>query len=383
MKTFPTLYKLTSTGAIQMWSIGVEGNVIVTDFGQKDGKIQHAEETIKDGKNIGRSNETTPAEQALAEATSKWEGKVKKGYVEELGRAAAGEKDIDGGYDCMLAHKFADHGHKIVYPAGEQPKLNGHRCEAIIENGVATLWSRTRKPILSCPHIIKELQTLYPTGYHKRDGELYNHAYKDNFEELASLIRQEVPAPNCTEIQYHMYDAPIEGLGFQDRFEHLKTEVHCHEMVNGMFKYLKVVETIIAKDEYDMMFAFDHFLAQGYEGAMARNLKGPYVGKRSYDLQKIKKFLDDDYKITTIEEGRGSYAGCGIFVCRIPTAIHPAPCVCVECAFRVKMRGPKERLKDFINDHSSWQGKTLVVKYQYISKYGIPIFPVGERFSDK
>src|SRR5271165_992689 len=101
MKTFPTLYKRTSTGAIQMWSIGVEGNIIVTDFGQKDGKIQHAEETIKLGKNIGRANETTPSEQALAEAASKWEGKVKKGYVEEIDRAAAGEKDIDGGYDCM------------------------------------------------------------------------------------------------------------------------------------------------------------------------------------------------------------------------------------------------------------------------------------------
>jgi len=372
MKTFPTLYKLTSEGKIQMWSIGVEGNVIVTDFGQLAGKIQHAEEPIKEGKNIGRSNETTPEEQALSEAASKWEGKVKKGYVEDLKRATAGEKDMAGGYDCMLAHKFADHGHKIGYPAYEQPKLNGHRCEGIIEDGVATLWSRTRKPILSCPHIIKELQLLYPTGYHKTDGELYNHDYKDKFEDLASLISQKVPAANCTEIQYHMYDAPTDG-GFADRIEKLTNQVHCYELVHGMFKYLKVVETIIVKDEFDLIFAFEHFLKQGYEGAMARNANGPYVGKRSYDLQKVKEFLDDDYPIVGIKEGRGSYAGCGIFICSTPA----------HGTFDVKMRGPKERLKEFLADDSLWKNKVLVVKYQYISKYGIPIFPVGERFSDK
>lgn len=377
MKTLPTLYKLTSTGAIQLWTIAVDGNKIIVRHGQKDGKIQVGEEIIKEGKNVGRSNETTPAEQALAEATAKWEGKVKKGYVEDISRAAAGEKDIDGGYDCMLAHKFADHGHKIVYPAYEQPKLNGHRCEAIIDNGVATLWSRTRKPILSCPHIIEELQALYPTGYHEKDGELYNHAYKDKFEELASLIRQEVPAANCTEVQYHMYDNPTVDGGFEDRIEVLANEIHTYEKKNGLFKYLKLVDTVLVEDEEQMMATFDSFLALGYEGGMARNAKGEYKGKRSYDLQKIKEFLDDDFQIVGIKEGRGSYVGCGIFVCHSPTAPKG------EDTFDVKMRGPKERLKDFLQDEKLWKGKALVVKYQYISKYGIPIFPVGERFSDK
>jgi DNA ligase-1 len=372
MKTFPTLYKLTSTGAIQMWSIGVEGNAIITHFGQKDGKIQRGEEFIKAGKNIGRSNETTPEEQALAEATSKWEAKVKKGYVEQIKRAAAGEKDIDGGYDCMLAHKFADHGHKIVYPAYAQPKLNGHRCTAIVSDGKATLWSRTRKPIKSCPHIVAELEKVYDEGFHKLDGELYNHAYKDKFEDLASLIRQEVPAANCTEVQYHLYDKAIDKP-FSERQSELRLNLHGYQKAHGLLTYLKFVETVPVDNEDKMMEVFEHFLKNGYEGAMARNAKGKYVGKRSYDLQKIKEFLDEDYNIVSIEEGSGSYAGCGIFVCETAEG-NP---------FSVKMRGPKERLKEFLNDSKLWEGKKLVVKYQYISKYGIPIFPVGERFSDK
>ena len=383
MKTLPTLYKKTSTGAIQMWTIGVDKNVIVVHFGQQGGKIQRTEEVIKDGKNIGRSNETTPAEQALAEATSKWEGKVKKGYVEDVARANAGEKDIDGGYDCMLAHKFADHGHKIKYPAYTQPKLNGHRCLAIIDNGVATLWSRTRKPITSCPHIIDELQKLYPTGVHQKDGELYNHDYKDKFEELASLIRQEVPAKNCTEIQYHLYDSPSTPGGFAERIEQLRGEIHCYEKSKALLKYVKFVETVLVSNEDEMMYTFDHFLENGYEGSMARNAVGAYLGKRSYDLQKVKEFLDDDFPIVGIKEGRGGYAGCGIFICKAITVGHSMPCMCKDCTFDVKMRGPKERLKDFLSDSKLWKNKLLVVKYQYISKYGIPIFPVGERFSDK
>lgn len=370
MKTLPSLFKLTSTGAVQTWSIGVEQNVIIVLHGQKDGKIQRTEETIKEGKNIGKANATTPAEQALSEALSKWEGKIKKGYVEDLSRATNGENDIEGGFQPMLAHKFADHGHKIKYPAYQQPKLNGHRCLATIKDGVCTLWSRTRKPITSMPHIVKELQDVYPTGNHELDGELYNHSYKDSFEHIASLIRQETPKPNCTDVEYHLYDQRSEG-GFAARAEDLRLTLHCYEKAKAGLKYLKFVSTVPVGDEDHMITTFERFLSEGYEGGMARNANSPYVGKRSYDLQKIKEFQDDEFPIVGIEEGRGSYAGCGIFICKAKNGEH----------FSVKMRGPKEQLKSFLDDPSTWKGKQLTVKYQYISVYGIPIFPVGERFA--
>ncbi len=378
MITLPTLFKKASTGKIQTWTIGVDKNDIVVNHGQQGGKIQRKVETIKVGKNIGKSNETTPAEQALAEATSRWEGKIKSGYVEDVNRAEAGEKDIDGGYDCMLAHKYADHGHKIVFPAYEQPKLNGHRCLAIVDNGVATLWSRTRKPITSMPHIVKELQDVYPKGYHEIDGELYNHAYKDGFEHITHLIRQEVPLPDHADVEYHVYDKRMES-GFGARIERLGTELHTYEKKHGNLKHLKLVQTILIKDEDEMMEVFDQFLALGYEGGMARNADGLYESKRSYNLQKIKEFQDDNYPIVDCFEGKGTYAKCGIFRCLIPTAPHK-DCLCNECTFKVKMRGPQERLKEFLKNPKLWKGKELVVKYQYISVYGCPIFPVGERF---
>ena len=131
-----------------MWRIETIDNTIVTEYGQLDGKLQETRDTLTQGKNIGRSNETTPAEQACAEALARWEGKVKKGYVENLDDAQAGKVNtevITGGILPMLAHPYSKQGHKIKFAAYIQPKIDGHRaiCMKLTEDGPWTLWSRT------------------------------------------------------------------------------------------------------------------------------------------------------------------------------------------------------------------------------------------------
>src|SRR5271170_7156822 len=101
MKTFPILYKKTSTGAIQMWKISSipqhiscgEASIIVTEHGQVDGKIQTTKDLITEGKNIGKKNATDAYQQAEAEAQAKWEKQKKKGYVESIEAAQAEELD--------------------------------------------------------------------------------------------------------------------------------------------------------------------------------------------------------------------------------------------------------------------------------------------------
>ena len=132
-KTFPTLFKKTSTGADQCWSIEAVGNTIISRWGQVGGAQQSTTDTISEGKNGGRANATTPEEQAMLEAQAQWQRKLKRGYVQDLASAQAGKVDavIEGGIFPMLSHKFRDHGSKILYPAYAQPKLDGHRCIAM------------------------------------------------------------------------------------------------------------------------------------------------------------------------------------------------------------------------------------------------------------
>jgi DNA ligase 1 len=374
------LYKKTSTGALQFWRIAVKDNVIITTWGQVGGKEQETRDVVKQGKNTGKKNETTPAQQAEAEALSQWEKKLKKGYVRTQAEAQAGTVDeiIEGGISPMLAHRFDEQGHKIVYPALAQPKFDGHRCIAVAEGGEVSLWSRTRKPITGVPHILRELEALLERARIKDaiiDGELYNHDYRTRFEELTSFIRQVEPKPGHEVVQYHIYDlvdvkatVPV-GRDQKTRLLLLRELMLARRSEPSLVE----VETREVADEDELTLAFEGFLAQGYEGLMVRNAAGLYVNKRSYDLQKVKEFADAEFPIIGVEEGRGKLAGHAIFVCKTADNVQ----------FRVKLKGETAALKGYFDNPTLVIGRMLTVKYQGLTaKSTVPRFPVGVRIRE-
>lgn len=83
-----TLYKLDSKGKVRSWQIEVIFSgyfpKIVTTAGLLDGGKTTTEIVITEGKNIGRSNETTALQQAEFEARATWNSKVRSGYVEDM-----------------------------------------------------------------------------------------------------------------------------------------------------------------------------------------------------------------------------------------------------------------------------------------------------------
>jgi ATP-dependent DNA ligase len=269
----------------------------------------------------------------------------------------------------MLAHKFSEQAHKIKYPAYIQPKLDGIRCIAILKDRKCTLWSRTRKPIKSCPHIIAEIERIFMADI-VLDGELYNHDFKKNFEHIVHLVRQEEPDAQCTDVQYHIYDM-VNEKPFQNRNNHL---FKCFNIGDpNRFIYLKLVLTG-STDADNIMTHFEKFKKMGYEGAMLRNAESMYLNKRSYDLQKVKEMQDEEFEITGIEEGRGKLAGhVGAFVCKTKDGQE----------FRAKPAGATEQLRKYFLDHSLWQGRELVVQFQDLTSYGLPRFPVGLRLKEQ
>lgn len=165
--TLPKLYQKASNGQIRFWEVSVLGNAVTTNYGVDGGAVQTAKDIIKVGKNRGRSNETSPEEQAVMEAQSSWTRQKKEGYVESRADAEAGKLDalIAGGIEPMLAKNFEADGLKIAYPCYVQPKLDGIRCIAMIDLSAeagsrVSLWTRTRKPIHSCSHVIEAVEEL-------------------------------------------------------------------------------------------------------------------------------------------------------------------------------------------------------------------------------
>lgn len=376
LKKFPTLFKKSSQGKIEQWTIEVDANstfspaVIKTTYGEVGGKMQETTDTIKEGKNVGKKNETTPLTQAIAEAQSKWEKKCKSGYVDSIAKAEVGDLDetfVEGGIVPMLAHSYDKSGHKIVFPAAVQPKLDGIRCIAIKSGPSVTLWTRTRKPINSCPHIVEAIKENF-SGDLVLDGELYNHDYKKDFEKIVSAVRKDEPTEESKLVQYHIYDQVLGGP-FKLRYTYLGLDFD-HES-----EHLKLVLTDEISDETLVPATAAKFIAEGYEGAMLRNLHSPYENKRSYHLQKVKEFEDAEFEIVGVEEGRGKLQGLvGAFVCKTADGKE----------FKAKPAGDQEATKAYIQNPESVIGRLLTVQFQGLTgANGVPRFPVGLRIREE
>ena len=369
----PMLYKTTGTGKTQTWQIFVDGADTYTKFGPADGTIQTSARETATPKNDGKANATTAEEQAVLDAESKWRKKLASGYVQTLGEIRAGTVDasIQGGIFPMLAKSYRKDGHKIAFPAYAQPKLDGHRCIAVVDGrGKCTLWTRKRKPYASVPHIVRAVEGLGLKDL-VLDGELYAHSFRDQFEQLAHLVRQGEPETGHPEleIEYHVFDLQSpDGFGRRtDRLDALLADAR---------PPIVRVRTCRVDDEAALMAAFEEYRALGYEGAMVRNADGAYESHpthRSGDLQKIKEFDDAEWPIVGIKEGKGKLAGHAIFTCRTEDGT----------TFDVKLAGDTAALKSYFENPDRAIGRLLTVQYQGLTgKSGVPRFPVGLRLRD-
>ena len=70
MQTLEKLYKVDSQGRLREWTMHIDGNSFYAVKGLVGMKLTQDKPTTSTAKNIGRSNETTDAEQAVAEAVA-------------------------------------------------------------------------------------------------------------------------------------------------------------------------------------------------------------------------------------------------------------------------------------------------------------------------
>ena len=375
MKKSKILYRKNSSGKLQQWQIGVDGSTIHTWHGQVDGKLQHTHDTILLGKNEGRSNATTPEEQAISEAKSKFTKMKKMGYVTSKESALADEVDavIEGGIIPMLAQSYKK---KPKFPCYVQPKLDGIRG---LHAGNGSLWSRTRHAIKCLPHLEKQHTKYF--GDQLADGEFYNHELKHDFEKItAAVTMKKGISPHHELVQHHIYDLPIPDLTFRDRYAILEG---IFEEIPGN-SHLILVPTRLVNSHAELMKAYEDFMEMGYEGAMARDPEGlyenPHAKYRSKNLQKIKEFQDAEFRIVGFYEGRGKYKGhLATFECEIDDEHGKR----TFKAMPMGDLGKAEMMKKMFEDHSLWKGKWVTVQFQgWTRTDNKPRFPKAKRFRD-
>jgi len=358
-----TLYGITKTGATYVWHILVKdidglGNIFIAR-GLIDGKRHVTTEVIDKGKNLGKVNATTPVSQAIFNAESKRNKKLDSGYDYTIEGSRTKFNDT---LKPMLALSYDKHKKKIVYPCYTQPKLDGIRCLARRVGNVVTLYSRKGKVLDLVPHINEALLGALEDG-DCADGELYTYGW--DFQKIISAIKK--TNENTTGIQYWVYDFPNmknRDEPFSERFSLEKRE-RLSRIRDGC---LVPVETPQVETEEKLMMYEDRYIKRGFEGSMARNADSKYLfGYRSKDLLKVKRFLDEEYKIVGFTHGVSIEKECLIFVCETPEGE----------TFSVRPIGTHEERKEMYKKGDTYIGRLLTVKYQELSNDGVPRFPVG------
>jgi DNA ligase-1 len=363
IKDFPKLYEQSSTGKVKHWQISVVGIVkqiskkdsamIVVEYGAGDSKIRRSEKVITIGKNLGKSNETSAYDQAVSEAESTWNKKKDKGYVEKLSQLQ------DEVLLPMLAHRFQERKHDIVFPTYIQPKLDGVRCMAKkIDEKTIKYYSRMGKEYTTLEHLTPDLLKIMVVGQ-VLDGEIYSHDY--TFQEAVSYIKK--LRPESKTLLYYVFDI-ISNETFADRLynmNHLKTML-------GKDSCVKFLETELVATEDRIYVKHNEYVKAGYEGIIIRNVSGLYsLKKRSKDLQKYKEFKDEEFIITGGVSSTGTEVDCVIFNVKNKKGQE----------FAVRPRGSFEQRKLWLKDIKNLVGKKLTVRYQELTDDGIPRFPVG------
>jgi len=365
----PILYHQAKGGDLRQWQVWTDGKYIVTEYGQVGGKLQQSQKTAE-GKNLGRANATSPAEQAELEAKSLWNYKVERKYSE----TPEGAKETLP--LPMLAHSFkGTKKKKFIYPAHSQPKLDGVRCLAARdETGEITLTSRQGKP-WHLPIIAAQLDTWLPDDM-MLDGEVYIHGM--SCQKITSLARSANPDGKSykeasAELVYHVYDMPVfdgcEILTWEERAIALYG-------TRGLTESESVhsVQVDSVKNEADLWAMHGKYISEGYEGAILRGLQGQYLwGYRSADLLKVKQFQDAEFQVLDARDGKGKMKGCVVFICR-----NDLTDATFECTMKVTM----DERRRMYEQRDQYIGQQLTVRFFDRTDDQIPRFPVGIVFRD-
>lgn len=380
---FPMLYNLNKLGAKIYWRAYVCGDTLFRFAGQVGGKNKSLGELVCTGKSIGRKNETTPHQQALFIAQTKFEKKKESGYYEEDDKGNKKDSEIKQ-FRPMLAKKYLDRKkvNKITFPLCASPKLDGIRgcvvCDPSKDESGVEIYSRLGKKFTFLLKIKEHLTNLYSEldTLHTFDGEVYSHDIP--FNVLSGCVRSQKTLDDIdSEMEYHIFNIPSSGLEYTQEMELLKEiEGKYNTLYDEKERVLKFVYYTLINSDAEIDAQHDAFVNQGYEGVMLRAPNSYYeFNSRSSSLLKYKKFVDEEFEVIGFEKSKGTEEGCVVFVCRDNNS---------SKTFSVRPRGSVKKRQYQYDNGENYIGKKLTVRYQPQScthdEDIVPRFPVGIKF---
>ena len=245
--------------------------------------------------------------QQCSEAQEKWMRKVLKKNL-AIGVSTKTLNKVQSNFiptfDVALAQKF-DMKRIKSSEVFIEPKLDGIRCLAVVENRKAKLFTRAGKLITNFDDTVgAELSKLNDGCY---DGEIMS----TDFTALMRQVHRKEGA-DISEVYFALFDyIPLKEWKAKSsreqawrRYEILKWRI------KDLNKYVTLVKRERIKSDYDEIKRIhDSYVNRGYEGAMIKTIHDPYCFGRDYSVMKFKAFFDADVKVIGLKEGTGKHQG--------------------------------------------------------------------------
>jgi len=273
----------------------------------------------------------------------------------------------------MLAYPASAKPIDYSRPTFIQPKLDGVRCVIQYEKrvqpreDVVVAYSRTGKEWKNIDHILEQLKPFFQKFPNViLDGELYNHDFKDDFEQIISMVRKTKPTDearliSAENVQFHCYDIIDEELPFDQRIKFVNRSLM---LLGGS---IHTVNTDWIDSEIEAKVRHQTNLNHGYEGSIVRT-NDVYKCGRSWNLRKFKDFSDAEATIIDWVEGKGKRKGTiGKFVAVDDEGNE----------FGMPVMDKFEYLQDNFEKMQTWMGKRATFTYFERTKansYRHPLF---------
>lgn len=318
-----------------------------------------SELTLIEPKNVGRANATTAQQQAVLEIEAIAKKKRDLGFHEE---GQEWEGHILPMHGLMLKNCW-EH---VIFPCALQPKYNGIR--AATDGG--PWWGRKGLELL--PEITAHIELIPETlGGLVLDGELMlpNGYALAQTNSRTKKFYDRKHDPSTLDLTYYVFDIVDTDRTFAERLELRDQWLERYQNDTVI-----PVPTYNCKSKEDIERYFQIAIRKGFEGIMVRNWDGLYLpgGQGdSSDLLKLKPFEDAEWEIINCVDGRGKEAETIIYVCKTKDgrefSVHPEG----------SLADRKRLWYEFCVGTYDPVGKMLTVRYQELSEYGVPLFPVG------
>ena len=386
------LISLSATGKIRVvylstseeWNDELHGYTIERRHGQFLGKMQDAPTIVITKGKAGRTHK----EQLELQFKSELKKYLDKGYKEinkdpklcleaELLAILGNVKQDQNGFSKHMLAKSSDKVSqatidKVPYWYASR-KIDGVRAALYWKDGEIHTASRGGGDY-DCAMMQfienKELQDFFKVHPDfVLDGEIYKHGW--SLQKLSGEARRCETLNGSDFLEFYLYDIMYPEVDFEIRLKlisiiekSLNLEFNPNKEWKPGELRIQIVphEKVSGYKEIDALH--DKYVEEGWEGVVIRDPSKEYgFGKRTNAMLKVKKYQEDEFMITGMQEGLREEDMC--FTCVTKDGIE----------FAAKPWGTRELKQQYRKDMESLIGKMATVKYFYLSEEGCPLQP--------